>query len=40
LARMVSEADLIPITTQRYYAIDFIRPHETGVKAESTMLTS
>lgn len=40
LARMVSEADLIPITTQRYYAIDFVRPRETGAKAESTMLTS
>ena len=47
-ARMVSEADLIPITTQRYYAIDFIRPREpadsvgseTGSDTETTMLTS
>ena len=37
---MVSEADLIPITTQRYYAIDFVRPREIGSEAESTMLTS
>jgi len=37
---MVSEADLIPITTQRYYAIDFVRPREIAAVTESTMLTS
>ncbi len=47
LARMVSRAELIPITTQRYYAIDFVGPLASAVDSspaqeainESTMLT-